>query len=200
MGTRDERVDAYIARAAAFAQPILSHLRTVVHDACPEVEETIKWGMPVFMYHGMLCSMAAFKEHCSFGFWKGSLIVGGDGKPAGVGMGNFGRITRRGDLPPAAQLKRYVRQAMQLNEQGVKKTPRRASPRKAPAVPAELAAALRKNARARATFEQFSPSHRREYIEWIAEAKREETRARRVAQAVEWMAEGKARNWKYERG
>ncbi|HET7585399.1 MAG TPA: YdeI/OmpD-associated family protein [Gemmatimonadaceae bacterium] len=200
MGTRDPRVDAYIARSAEFAHPILTHLRGVVHDACPTVEETIKWGMPFFMHHGILCMMAAFKAHCTFGFWKGALIVGNAGQTADAAMGQFGRITAVSDLPSRAQLARYVRQAMKLNEEGapvVRKPP--SVRKKTPAVPAELAAVLRKNGKARAGFDALSPSHRREYIEWITEAKREETRARRVAQAVEWMADGKSRNWKYER-
>jgi uncharacterized protein YdeI (YjbR/CyaY-like superfamily) len=197
MGTRDPRIDAYIARSAEFAQPILAHLRDIVHEACPEVEETMKWSFPHFMYQGMLCSMASFKEHCAFGFWKGAQIV--DGSVDGA-MGQFGRITAISDLPSKKILTGYIKKAMQLNETGVK-APMRAKPKpaakKAAAVPDDLARALKKNAKARATFEKFSPSHKREYIEWIVEAKREETRQRRLETAIEWMAEGKQRNWKY---
>jgi len=205
MGTRDPRIDAYIARSAEFAKPILSHLREVVHGACPEVEETMKWSMPHFMYQGMLCGMASFKQHCTFGFWKGSLIVKEGGAPAEQAMGQFGRITALSDLPPKRVLAGYVKEAMRLNEEGVK-VPRRPAAAKTKraatttlAVPDDLAAALKKNRKAAATFDGFSPSHRREYVEWITDAKRDETRARRIGTAVEWLAEGKSRNWKYAR-
>jgi uncharacterized protein YdeI (YjbR/CyaY-like superfamily) len=200
MGTRDPRIDAYIARSADFAKPILTHLREVVHAACPEVEETMKWSFPHFMYGGILCSMASFKEHCAFGFWKGALVVG-DGTSSDEAMGSFGRISAISDLPPKKVLAGYVKKAMALNESGVK-SPTRSKPRapkKPLAVPDDLAAALKKNKRALATFEGFSPSNRREYVEWITEAKGEDTRRRRLETAVEWMAEGKSRNWKYER-
>ena len=197
MGKRDARVDAYIARSAEFARPILSHLREIVHSACPDVEETLKWNAPHFMYRGMLAGMSAFKAHCAFGFWKGSLVTGGDGGLESRAMGQFGRITSLDDLPPTRVIAGYVKQAMKLNEEGIRAPRSRKAPTPDPEMPAELAAALRKNAKARATFEAFSPSHRREYVEWIAEAKGEETRQRRLASAIEWMAEGKARNWKY---
>ncbi len=199
MGTRDPRIDAYIEKSAGFAQPILTHLREVVHAACPEVEETLKWGMPYFMHHGMLCGMASFKQHATFTFWKGALVVDGQ-EETEKAMGQFGRITSVKDLPPRKVLAGYVKKAAKLNEEGAG-TPR-ATAKVAtaePEVPVELTAALRTNAKARATFESFSPSHRREYVQWIFEAKREETRARRVATAVEWLSEGKSRNWKYER-
>lgn len=198
MGTRDPRVDAYIARSAEFARPILTHLRDIVHSACPDVEETLKWSAPHFMYRGMLAGMASFKAHCAFGFWKGSLITGGDGGTETRAMGQFGRITSIDDLPPKRVIAGYVKEAMRLNEEGVK-TPmrRKGPPRPDLATPDELTAALKKNPRARATFDAFSPSHRREYVEWIAEAKTEETRKRRLASAIEWMSEGKSRNWKY---
>ena len=201
MGTRDPRVDAYIDKSAEFARPILSHLREVVHGACPEVEETMKWSFPHFLYQGMLCSMASFKEHCAFGFWKGSLIVDQGGAPVEKAMGQFGRITSIDELPPKGVLAKYVKTAMRLNEDGVR-TPRRAAAKGKPeaAVPDDLAAALRENRKAAATFEAFSASQRREYVEWIDEAKREETRARRVETTVEWLAEGKSRNWKYVKG
>lgn len=200
MGKRDPRVDAYIAKSAEFAQPILEHLRTVVHESCPQVEEDMKWSMPYFMYEGMLCGMAAFRQHCSLGFWKGSLVVGERGPESA--MGQFGRITSVRDLPPKRVLTGYIRQAMKLNEDKVP-SPTRAkkttASRAEPAVPPELARALGKSRRARQTFAAFSPSHRREYIQWISEAKREQTRQQRVETTIEWLEDGKARNWKYVR-
>jgi uncharacterized protein YdeI (YjbR/CyaY-like superfamily) len=199
MGTRSERVDAYIAKSAEFARPILEHLREVVHSACPEVEETFKWSFPCYMYKGMLCSMAAFKAHCSFGFWKSSLILGKrDKEEVERSMGQFGRITQLSDLPADEVLIGYIQEAMKLNEAGIK-APNRAKP-KAPrelVVPDDLAAALQGNAAARATFEKFSPSNKREYVEWLTEAKTEATRSKRLGTAIEWIAEGKPRNWKY---
>jgi uncharacterized protein YdeI (YjbR/CyaY-like superfamily) len=194
MPKTDPRVDAYIHAAPDFAKPILEHLRKLVHRACPEVEETLKWRMPTFMYHGILCGMAAFKQHVSFGFWKHALVMG-----EGVqrdGMGSFGKVSSIAELPAPAKLSAYIRKAMQLNVSGAK-TPRVSRPRAPLAVPADLSAALKANKPAAATFAQFTPSCRREYIEWITEAKREETRNRRLQQAVQWMAEGKVRNWKY---
>jgi uncharacterized protein YdeI (YjbR/CyaY-like superfamily) len=201
MAARDPRVDAYIAKSAEFARPILAHLRQVVHAACPDVEETIKWNFPHFQYKGLLCNMAAFKEHCAFGFWKGALVLGGDGQ-ADEAMGQFGRITKLSDLPSKKVLSGYIKKAMELNEAGVKSPTRSKpkAPRPEPAVPDELAAAMEANPAARATFEKLSPSHRREYIEWIAEAKTPATRGRRVETAVQWLAEGKPRNWKYMDG
>ena len=197
MGKRDPRVDAYIAKAAGFAKPILTQLRESVHEACPDVEEAMKWRFPHFMYKGMLCSMASFKEHAAFGFWKGSVIVGDASKNAEA-MGQLGRLTTTGDLPGKRMLTAYIKRAVALNDEGVKvaRTPKRAAPKATP-VPAPLTAALKKSAKARAAFAAFSPSHKREYVEWITEAKTEATRERRVATAVEWMEEGKSRNWKY---
>ena len=197
MGTRDPRIDAYIAKSADFAKPILTHLREIVHSACPDVEETMKWSNPHFMYKGMLGGMAAFKEHCAFGFWKGSLILPkADTENA---AGHFGRITKVSDLPPKKVIAGYVKEAMRLNEEGVKSPARAKANRAKPiVVPEALEAALKKNARARRTFEAFSPSNQREYTEWIADAKGDDTRQRRVATAIEWMAEGKSRNWKYQ--
>jgi uncharacterized protein YdeI (YjbR/CyaY-like superfamily) len=199
VGTLDPRVDAYIADAADFARPILTRLRTVVHATCPSVEEAIKWRRPHFMYEGVLCGMAAFKQHCAFGFWRGRLVVGDDvaGETA---MGQFGRIASVAELPPDDVLAGYIRTAMRLNESAAQ-SPTRARPRTAREIelPSALAAALAEHPAASAAFERMSPSHRQEYAEWVAEAKGDATRARRVATAVEWIAEGKARNWKYER-
>jgi uncharacterized protein YdeI (YjbR/CyaY-like superfamily) len=201
MGQRDPRIDAYIEKAKPFAQPILRHLRSLVHQACPRCEETLKWSMPTFLYAGeMLCSFASFKEHATFGFWKASLILGPDGRGlSNDAMGQFGRITTVKDLPPRRVLAAYIRQGMKLNEEKVKVPRRRTvAVRAAARVPADLAAALRKNRKAAATFERFPPSCRREYIEWITGAKREATRQRRLETTLEWLAEGKRMNWKYE--
>jgi len=199
MGQKDPRVDAYIEKAAPFARPILSRIRSVVHTGCPGVEETIKWGMPAFDFNGPLCGMAAFKAHATLGFWKASLLRTGKtplGKPSEKAMGQFGRITSLEDLPPQRTLVALVRKAAALNERGVKavRTPKPKAPLPAPR---DLMAALRKNRAALQTFEGFSPSHKREYVEWILEAKREETRARRIKTAVQWMSQGRGRNWKY---
>jgi uncharacterized protein YdeI (YjbR/CyaY-like superfamily) len=197
MGKKDPRVDAYIARAGDFAKPILRRLRGAVHSACPDVEETMKWSFPHFLYKGMLCSMASFKEHAAFGFWKGSLILG-DASKNTEAMGQLGRLTTVADLPPKTVLARYIKKAVALNDEGVKvpRAPTRAAP-KALRVPADLAAALKKSKKAHTTFAAFSPSHKRDYMDWISEAKGADTRARRLQTAVEWMAEGKPRNWKY---
>jgi len=199
MGKKDPRVDAYIDKANDFAKPILERLRAAVHSACPEVEEAMKWSFPHFMYKGMLCSMASFKAHAAFGFWKGSLVLGEDSKNAEA-MGQLGRLTTLADLPSKAVLAGYIRKAVALNDDGVKvaRAPRRAAP-KAVRVPADLSAALNKSRKAHEAFMALSPSHKREYIEWITDAKSADTRARRLVQAVEWIEGGKSRNWKYER-
>ncbi|HET7845352.1 MAG TPA: YdeI/OmpD-associated family protein [Xanthomonadales bacterium] len=200
MPNRDPRIDAYIARAPEFARPVLEHLRAVVHEACPDVQETIKWGMPSFDHHGIMAGMAAFKAHATFGFWKSSLILDDAGRSAEAAMGQFGRITKLADLPAKRVLVGYVKQAAKLNEQGVKSPARAARKAKPEAKPsADFAAALARNRKARAGFDAASPSCRREYVEWIDEAKRDETRAKRIATAVAQLAEGKALHWKYER-
>lgn len=195
----DPRIDAYIAKSAEFAQPVLRHLREVVRTACADAEETIKWGMPHFVYRGkILCGMAAFKQHCAFGLWRGSDVVENASDEA---MGQFGRIASLRDLPEKKALGEMIKKRMRAIEQAETAPPRKpaAKPRKPEApVPEDLAALLAKNRKARETFERFPPSHRREYIEWIVEAKREETRKRRLEQTLEWLSEGKSRNWKYE--
>jgi uncharacterized protein YdeI (YjbR/CyaY-like superfamily) len=198
MATKDPRIDAYIAKSADFAKPILKQLRKVVHAGCPQVVETIKWSMPHFDHKGMMCGMAAFKAHCAFGFWKTELILGPGETKEKSGMGSFGCIRSLADLPSEKTLIGYVKKAAALNEAGIK-APGRAQPKKrAPlATPDYFTAALKKNAKARNTFEDFSPSHRREYIEWVTEAKREETRKERLEKSIKWLSEGKARNWKY---
>ncbi len=196
--TSDSRIDAYIAKSADFAQPILKHLRGVVHNACPEAEETIKWGMPNFIYRGkILCIMAAFKQHCAFGLWRGTEAIDHVRDDA---MGQFGRIVSLRDLPGKKALTGYLKQGMRTIEQAEaapapKSKPKAYKPELS--IPEDLAAALGKHPKAKQAFENFPPSHRREYIEWIVEAKREETRKRRLTQAIEWLADGKPRNWKY---
>ncbi len=199
MPIRDPRVDAYIKKAPAFAQPILVHLREVVHTACPDVVETMKWSVPHFDYEGMFCSMASFKQHAMFNFWKYELLK--DMLPAGddSARGQFGRMTSVKDLPSDRVLIRIIRAAVRLNDEGVK-TPRRPPVKKPPVrTPPALMAALRKNRAALAAYELLSPSHKREYVEWITSAKTDATRDRRIATALEWIGKGRGRNWKYER-
>jgi uncharacterized protein YdeI (YjbR/CyaY-like superfamily) len=193
----DPRVDDYIARSAPFARPILKKIRAAVHAGCPDVEETMKWSFPHFMHHGILCSMASFKSHCAFGFWK---EMSGTQGPDGGTNAQFGRVTSVKDLPSRAVFLKLVREAARLNEDGLNPPPK-AAPDKSKSVraPADLLAALRNNPKARAAYDELSPSHKREYIEWITEARRSETRKQRVATAVEWMAEGRIGNWKYVR-
>jgi uncharacterized protein YdeI (YjbR/CyaY-like superfamily) len=196
MGKKNPRVDEYIAKAPAFAKPILVEIRERVHAACPDVEETIKWRQPSFEYKGLMCGMAAFKEHCVFGYWKAPLVLGAAAEGANA-MGSRDKITSVADLPSKRAFRAHVRKAMELNEAGI--TLERPVKERKPeiVVPADLAAAVKKNKKAQATFDQFSPSHRREYIEWVTEAKTDATRATRLQQTVEWLAEGKPRNWKY---
>jgi uncharacterized protein YdeI (YjbR/CyaY-like superfamily) len=197
--SKDPRIDAYIAKSADFAKPILKHIRQTVHEACPQVEETIKWGMPSFTHKGILCGMAAFKEHCSFGFWKSSLLFDKNDKSADEGMGSFGKLRSVNDLPAKSVLAGYVRRAAELNEKGIKPTPRKKATGGAPLVlPSYLTAALKTNKKAGSTFDAFSYFHKKEYVEWLTEAKQDTTRERRLAQTIEWLSQGKKRNWKYE--
>jgi uncharacterized protein YdeI (YjbR/CyaY-like superfamily) len=199
MAIMDKRIDVYIENSAEFARPILQHLRAIVHEACPEVEETIKWGFPHFMYHGMLCSMASFKQHCAFGFWKAKQIDALNKNPE-TAMGDFGRIVKIKDLPNKTALKRLLKQAMGINSNpeivGTESKPKRTA-KPALLAPEAFLKALAKNKKAKAVFDNFSPSHRREYIEWIVEAKREETVKKRIEASIEMLSEGKPRQWKY---
>jgi len=203
MAENDPRIDAYIAKSAEFARPILHHLRGLVHEACPGVKENIKWGMPFFEYSGgLLCNMASFKQHCAFGFWNASLLK----DPKAVlqvrkktSMGHLERITALADLPPDKTIIALVKEAARLNEQGVKKAAPKREPKPELPVPPALATALKKNKKAKTYFDGASPSQRREYIEWVAEAKTEPTREKRIATAIGWMAEGKSRNWQYKK-
>jgi uncharacterized protein YdeI (YjbR/CyaY-like superfamily) len=195
--SKDARIDAYIARQADFARPILEHIRRVVHEAVPEVEESIKWSMPAFLLKGRpLANMAAFKAHASFGLWQASAVLGQTGSEREA-MGQFGRLTSVADLPPEAELRAILARAAAVAAEGPKPRAKKAPKPELP-TPDGLRAALDAEPKAAATFDGFPPSCRREYVEWVTEAKRPETRAKRIAQAVEWMAEGKRRNWKYE--
>lgn len=202
MPKKDERVDAYIAKSRDFAKPILIHLRKLVHTACPEVTETLKWSMPFFDYKGPLANMAAFTRHCSFGFWKASLLEDKTGslKSQGdEGMGALGKIASLEDLPADDVIVDFILQAMNLNDNNIS-VPRAAkSAPKELVIPADLLEALASNEKAAETFDKFPPSCRREYVEWITEAKTEATRGKRLATTVEWLNEGKRRNWKYEK-
>ncbi len=192
----DPRVDAYIADRVPFARPILTHIRAHIHAVCPDVEETIKWGMPFFVYAGRpMANMAAFKAHAALGFWDRSATNMAQASDA---MGQYGRLTSIADLPDDGALDDRVREAMAVIDAGHR--PKRAirAPKPEAEVPPALAAALAGDAAARATFHAFPPSSRREYCDWIAEAKRDETRARRVAETIDWLREGKRRSWKYE--
>jgi len=198
MATKDARVDAYIAKSAAFARPILESLRAQVHAACPDVVETIKWGMPFFEHHGLLCHMAAFKAHCAFGFWKHRLEVDAvaSGKDA---MGTFGRIESLDDLPSKAKFASLLRKAAAMNEAGVPAAQAiLRKPKSALPIPKEFSQALEADEAAQAQFKAFTPGKQREYIEWIAEARTAGTRDKRIAQAIEWIAKGRSRNWKYQ--
>ena len=195
---RDPRIDAYIAAAQPFAQPILQHIRELIHRACPDVAETIKWSRPFFERKGrMFAGLSAFQAHASFVLWR---IGEGGGATSRdqAGMGQFGKLTSLEDLPDDAALMAAIREALTALEAG---KPLRANkaPRAELAVPEELSAALESAPAAKRIFDGFSPSNRRDYCEWIGEAKRPETRAARVAQALEWLAQGKTRNWKYQK-
>jgi hypothetical protein len=197
---RDDRVDAYISSAPDFAKPILNHLRELVHTACPDVHETMKWSRPHFLHIGMLCGMSAFKHHCAFGFWLFEMVcgAGANGATEREGMGQFGRITSLADLPGDKQLLAFIKKAIELNDSGAKRpaAPRPAGNREL-IVPGFITAALKKSKKALAAFEALSYSHKKEYVEWITEAKREETRQKRIQTMLTWLTEGKSRNWKY---
>jgi uncharacterized protein YdeI (YjbR/CyaY-like superfamily) len=198
MGTRDPGVDAYILKAAEFAKPILTHLRDLAHQACPQIQEKLKWSCPHFDYKGSMCSMAAFKSHCAFGFWKASLVM--EGKQSPEGAGSFGRIESLKDLPSDKVLIAYIKKAVHLNEEGIKvSAAKKPKVKKDLVIPSELSAALKVNPSASAAFEAFSNSHKKEYAEWISEAKTAETRDRRIHTAIGWISEGKSRHWKYQR-
>lgn len=201
MGSKDTQVDNYITNSAEFAKPILNHLRELVHKACPEIEEVIRWGFPHFDYKGTMCSMAAFKQHCAFSFWKAALMK--DKKlmanaQSETAMGHLGRINSVKDLPSDRVLISYIKEAKRLNDDGVKLSIKAATKvKKEIVVPAYFQKMHKKNKPAFKTFENFSPSHKREYVEWITEAKSEATKIKRLSTAIAWLSEGKSRNWKY---
>jgi len=202
VGKIDKRVDAYIAKSADFAKPILSHLRKLIHQACPDIQETIKWGFPNFEYCGMVCSMASFKQHCAFTFWKAALMKDFEDKLLPVGetaMGHLGRVTSLKDLLPDKKMLRYIKEACRLNEDGIKIIKPKKSAKQPLIVPVYFKKELSKHPKAKATFDRFSYSQQKEYVEWITEAKTEPTRLKRVATSIEWLAQGKIRNWKYAR-
>jgi uncharacterized protein YdeI (YjbR/CyaY-like superfamily) len=197
---KNKQVDAYIEKAQPFAQPILIHIRKLVHTACPTVEEKIKWGFPNFDYKGVFCNMAGFKEHCAFGFWKGNLMKDTHNIFAkDQGMGNLGKLTSLKDLPSDKIMLSYIKQAVELNDKGVKRLvkPKVAPGSKELVTPDYLSKALAKNKKAQKEFEAFSYSKKKEYVDWLTEAKTEDTRNTRLDTALEWIAEGKSRNWKY---
>lgn len=203
MAVPDSRIDAYIEKSADFAKPILNHLREVIHATSADIEEGWKWSFPNFMYKGkILCSLAAFKNHCSFGFWNASLMPDPDNlftEQERDGMGHFGKITTLKDLPKDSVLKKYIKAAMQLTDEGAK-MPKKPKAEKAELeVPDYLLKALKQNKEAKAVFDAFSYSNKKDYVEWITEAKTKATRDKRMSQAIEWMAEGKTRHWKYQK-
>ncbi len=203
MPVTDPRVETYIKKAAPFAQPILVKLRKLIFQACPDAVETIKWSFPNYeIYGSMLCNMAAFKEHCSFGFWKAALLKDPDDilhladKHA---MGHFDKLISLKDIPADRIMISYLKEAALLNKNGIKLEKQKLTPKKDLPIPKPLTAALKKNKKALAVFEAFSPSNKREYVEWIVEAKTEETLNKRLETTIQWLEEGKSRNWKYKK-
>jgi uncharacterized protein YdeI (YjbR/CyaY-like superfamily) len=204
MGKKEKVIDNYIARSADFAKPILNHIRDLVHKACPDVEEKMKWSFPHFDYKGeMMCSMAAFKQHAVFGFWKAALMkdpVLVENAKTEVAMGHLGRLTSLKDLPSDKKITAWIKEAMKLNDEGIKLPAKiKSTEKKELIVPDYFAKALIKNKKAKQVFDNFSYSHKRDYVEWLTEAKTEATRDSRMATALEWLAEGKSRHWKYQR-
>ncbi|HBE82004.1 MAG: YdeI/OmpD-associated family protein [Blastocatellia bacterium] len=195
----DPRIDAYIEKSADFAKPILTHIRKLVHKACPDIEETMKWSMPHFDLKGPVCNMAAFKQHCAFGFWKQQMLKHPSIDSDRNTLSSFGKITSLKDLPKDKVIIDLIHQAIELNEKGIKAPQKKPSEKKELVVPDVLEKALKKNIKARAVFENFSYSHRKEYIEWINDAKTDATREKRLGTTIEWLTEGKSRNWKYEK-
>ena len=205
MAKKEKLIDAYIAKSADFAKPILNHIRELVHKACPGVEEKMKWSFPHFDYKGeMMCSMAAFKQHAVFGFWKAALMkdpVLIENAKSEVAMGHLGRLGSLKDLPSDKKMTVWIKEAMLLTDNGVK-LPSKAKPATDKielAVPDYFVKAIAKNKKAKQVFENFACSHKKEYLEWITEAKTEETRNKRMETALEWITEGKGRNWKYQK-
>ena len=204
MATKEKAIDAYISKSADFAKPILNHIRELVHKTCPGVEEKMKWSFPHFDYKGeMMCSMAAFKQHAVFGFWKASLMkdpVLVETAKSEVAMGHLGRLTSVKDLPADKKMVAWIKEAMLLNDKGIKLAAKpKPADKKELIIPDYFITALAKNKKAKQVFEDFAYSHKKEYLQWITEAKTEDTRNKRMTTALEWLSEGKNRNWKYER-
>lgn len=205
MTTKEKKIDEYIAKSADFAKPILNHIRELVHKTCPDVEEKVKWGMPHFDYKGgPLCHMASFKQHAAMGFWKAALMkdpVLVETAKSETAMGHLGRITSLKEMPPDKKITAWIKEAMALNDKGIKLTAKKPTEKekKELEVPDYFIKALAKNKKAKQVFDNFAYSHRKEYLMWITEAKTEETRNKRMTTALEWIAEGKGRNWKYEK-
>jgi uncharacterized protein YdeI (YjbR/CyaY-like superfamily) len=203
MGKKEKAIDTYIAKSADFAKPILNHIRELVHTTCPDAEEKMKWSFPHFDYKGeMMCSMAAFKQHASFGFWKAALMkdpVLLETAKSETAMGHLGKLASMKDLPSDKKMIAWIKEAMKLNEQGLKVAKPKATEKKELTVPDYFLKALAKNKKAKQVFDKASYSYQKEYVMWLTEAKTEETRNSRMATALEWIAEGKGRNWKYER-
>jgi uncharacterized protein YdeI (YjbR/CyaY-like superfamily) len=200
MKNRNPAFDAYIAKAQPFARPILTKLRDLFHQACPEVEEIMKWSHPSFNYKGIVAGMAGFKEHAGIGFWKQNLMKDPHRIFKNGGDGERTRLKSVADLAPDKVIVSAIKEAVALNEAGAKLERPKSAPKPALKAPDYFLTALRKKKGALAAYEAFSPSAKREYIEWLVEAKQDATRAKRLETAVEWIAEGKHRNWKYEKG
>ncbi|MCX7875159.1 MAG: YdeI/OmpD-associated family protein [Melioribacteraceae bacterium] len=202
MSNKDPRIDKFIANANDFAKPILEHFRELVHKTHPEISETLKWGMPAFEYKGTICMMAAFKNHCAIIFPKAelmkdkSLIENAKSEEA---MGHLRKITSLKDLPSDKKLKSYIKESIRLNETGIKVPSKKKVEKKEIVIPDYFIKELKKNKKAFQIFNDFSFSHQKEYIDWITDAKKEETRNKRIKTAIEWISEGKSRNWKYEK-
>lgn len=203
MGKKDPRVDSYIAKAADFAKPVLEHFRSLVHKVCPDATETIKWGAPSFDYKGPYCLMVSFKKHCAIIFYKNKIMKNQAPKDKTIietDMAQLRKITSIKDLPKDKVLTAYLKNASKINDAGIKIPSRKKSnEKKELEIPDYFVKALKKNKNAQKTFNNFTYSKKKDYVEWIAQAKREETRLQRIETAIEWLAEGKTRNWKYEK-
>ncbi len=203
MGKKEKLIDAYIAKSADFAKPILMHLRKLVHDACPNVEEKMKWSMPHFDYKGeMMCHMAAFKQHAVYSFWKAALMkdkVLIENAKAETAMGHLGKLTTLKDLPPDKKIIAWIKEAMSLTDKGIKLPAKaKTTAHKVLEVPDYFIKVLAKNKKAKQNWDAFAYSHKKEYVQWITEAKQEDTRNSRMVKAIEMISEGKGRNWQYE--
>ncbi len=197
-GNRISEVDAYIKKSPEFARPILVKLRALFHRADSRIQETMKWGVPHFEYKGIVGSFAAFKQHVGFGFWKSKLLkdpanlFGGDPKASM----SSSKLTSIKHLPADKVILSYIQRAVELNEEEVI-VPKEVNRRPKLTAPDFFVAALKKNKKAQTNFQAFSETNRRDYIEWLIDAKQKETQKRRLATALNWLAEGKPRNWKY---